>query len=159
MKIDVCHTVLVLTFILKDPVALGKTVPEMVQFFLPSPLTATCSRGHHQEENFMANFGGITILISLNPLLLKYLLHMRYALGVLECECIFYEHLPFPYNTGLGIQNICTNITICGNILEYHQQNFTTNNPSQLCSFIRFFESSSRPNCPQLESLELYRRY
>ena len=108
MKIDVCHTVLVLTFILKDPVALGKTVPEMVQFFLPSPLTATCSRGHHQEENFMANFGGITILISLNPLLLKYLLHMRYALGVLECECIFYEHLPFPYNTGLGIQNICT---------------------------------------------------
>ena len=61
MKIDVCHTVLVLTFILKDPVALGKTVPEMVQFFLPSPLTATCSRGHHQEENFMANFGGITI--------------------------------------------------------------------------------------------------
>ena len=154
MKIDVCHTVLVLTFILKDPVALGKTVPEMVQFFLPSPLTATCSRGHHQEENFMANFGGITILISLNPLLLKYLLHMRYALGVLECECIFYEHLPFPYNTGLGIQNICTNITICGNILEYHQQNSTTNNPSQLCSFIRLLESNSRPDCPQLESLE-----
>ena len=153
MKIDVCHTVLVLTFILKDPVALGKTVPEMVQFFLPSPLTATCSRGHHQEENFMANFGGITILISLNPLLLKYLLHMRYALGVLECECIFYEHLPFPYNTGLGIQNICTNITICGNILEYHQ-NFTTNNSSQLYSFIRLLESNSRPDCPQLESLE-----
>ena len=72
---------------------------------------------------------------------------------------VFYEHLPFPYNTGSGIQTLCTNITICGNILEYHQQNFTTNNPSQLCSFIRFFESSSRPNCPQLESLELSRRY
>ena len=129
------HTVLVLTFILKDPVALGKTVPEMVQFFLPSPLTATCSRGHHQEENFMANFGGITILISLNPLLLKYLLHMRYALGVLECECIFYEHLPFPYNIGSGIETfkvICTKLIICGNILEYYQQNSTTNNPSQL---------------------------
>ena len=97
------HTVLVLTFILKDPVALGKTVPEMVQFFLPSPLTATCSRGHHQEENFMANFGGITILISLNPLLLKYLLHMRYALGVLECECIFYEQVFCVFVFGITI--------------------------------------------------------
>ena len=76
----------------------------------------------------------------------------------LSVNAIFYEHLPFPYNTGLGIQNICTNITICGNILEYHQ-NFTTNNSSQLYSFIRLLESNSRPDCPQLESLELSRRY
>ena len=52
--------------------------------------------------------------------------------AILSVNNVFYEHLPFPYNTGSGIQNICTNITICGNILEYHQQNSTTNNPSQL---------------------------
>ena len=45
------------------------------------------------------------------------------------------QHLPFPYNIGSGIQTfkvICTKLIICGNILEYHQQNSTTNNPSQL---------------------------
>ena len=29
----------------------------------------------------------------------------------LSVNNVFYEHLPFPYNTGLGIQTICTNIT------------------------------------------------
>ena len=42
--------------------------------------------------------------------------------------------------------------------MEYHQ-NFTTNNSLQLYSFIRLLESNSRPDCPQLESLELSRRY
>ena len=76
--------------------------------------------------------------------------------GSLKCECVFYNI--FPSHTGSGIQNICTIITICGNILEYLQDS-TTNNPSQLHSLIRLLKSNSRPDCPQLESLELFRRY
>ena len=70
--------------------------------------------------------------------------------------CIL-QHLPFTYRVGHS-KHMYKYITICGNILEY-LQDATTNNPSQLHSFIRLLESNSRPDCPQLESLELFRRY
>ena len=53
----------------------------------------------------------------------------------LKCQCVLYNNFP-SHTIGSGIQTfkvICTyKLVICGNILEYHQQNSVTNNPSQL---------------------------